>query len=511
MNLSLRRSFDTLARRLAAPAIASALSLALLSLTACDSVVGSGNGPRRLVIVKPGTTAPLPTLKEYQCLTSALGARLEFDDGSAGDYSARVVWSSSNTGAVEVSSGNIPIPGTSLFYAGGTLIPHGPGSAVVTANYFGLETQIAITVGTPQNIHLAYLKNGLYLPLYQINLDQSSPRSTFTIGVGSTAQLAAVATLDGVETDVSQFATFGFQQSAAGIATIGVTNGILTGIGQGGPVVPVAQFSPCGLNNITDPNGIVTMTVQPILDLSVRSELAADPQQPISSSNPVTPVIAGNTEKFTAVADLANGDKQDVTSQTTMTTGDSSFAAFGGNGLLTSSAPGGPVVVSAVFSGGNTSLQASFFSTSVQQSQLSSILVCWSDPLQQDFNVYTAAPCKDPTDPAYAPPNPANPSVAGGSINPLQFHAIGIYGLNDAGTGLIYQEVTRGTTWTATDPTAATISNAALNAGQAHAATVGPASTTINATDNIATNISTVLNQLFVQPADLSGDGNPLP
>ena len=483
MNLSLRRRILPTLARVLAPAFA----VLLLGLAGCNSVVGSGNAPRRIVIVSPSATTPLVTLAMYQCLTSAVRALLYFDDGSVGDFTRRATWSSSNTGAVEVSNDDVVIPGTGGFYAAGTLIPRGPGKSVVTANYFGIATQMVVSVGTPQNIHLTYLDDGLYRPLYQVNLDQTSPRDFFTMGSGSTVQLAVLATLDGIETDISAFADFHFREPNDGVATITASGngaGVISALSQGGPLVPVASFSPCGLDNISDPNGIVSMSVQPITQINMRAELSNNPNQAVSASNPLVPLIAGNAEKFIVEADLANGDKQDVHSQSTLTTSNSSFAIFGASGsnnILTSTAPGGPLVISADFKGINFELQSGSYSTSVQQRQLSTISVCWSDALDYTYNIYDDKTCLDPTDPAYVAPA-SNPSVGGGSLQPLQFHAMGNYGTNDAGTGYLYQDVTRTSVWSSSNAGAATIRTNPLNAGQASAASLGPSSTTITTT-----------------------------
>lgn len=482
MNLSSRGSNRSLIRiLLTGLCLGSAAGLAACS----GGAVGSGNAPRTIVISTPGGTAPLPTLRMYQCLTSGLRALLYFDDGSVGDFTNRVVWSSSNPGAVQVSNGDIP--GTGGFYANGVLIPAGEGNAIITANYFGIASQMSISVGTPKNIRLKAVIEGNYSPLGRINPNRPAGSTAFTMAPGSSQAVAVTAFLDGVETDVTKFAELGFQVPNSSVATMNAFNASIVAGQSGGPVVPMASFAPCNLTTITDPANIVSMSVSPAQAINLQPEFLPDQTQPISDTNQLPQLVVGNTERFRVIAGLANGDTQDVSTQSTLSVAQNSgLALFGGSGannLLSASAAGGPVIVQANFQVGGAALTAPSISTSTRTRVLSTFQVCWTD-------VYTTVQS--------CPSSQAAPFVQAGSLTPLKFHAIGNYGLDPNTNQPILQEVTRSTTWTSTDPTVATISNSALTAGEALGVQQG--AVTIQAVNSAAVNVSQVFTQLNVSP-----------
>src|SRR5882757_5826531 len=191
MNLSFRGPVSSLIRVL----LCSAAAAAGLSLAACSGAVGSGNAPQRAEITASGTLNQVATLRMYQCLTSAVSAVVFFTDNSVGDFTARVKWSSSNPGAVMVSNGDIPVRDGTGFYANGVLVPAGPGNAIVTADYFGIQAQLAVSVGTPQDITLKTVLNSNIIPLTRYNLNSTSASTGFSMGTGSTMQLIVTAIL----------------------------------------------------------------------------------------------------------------------------------------------------------------------------------------------------------------------------------------------------------------------------------------------------------------------------
>jgi len=458
------------------------------SLAGCSSGIGSGNGPSFITIAAPApaSTAAVPDLRMYECLTSALRALITFQDGSVGDFTSRVTWSSSNPGAVQVSNGDIAAPGG--FYAKGTLVPTGAGNAVVTASYFGLVGQTAISVGTPQNITVKALIEGNYVPLAKINPNNATTGTSFSMGQGTTEQLAATAVLDGVETDVTKFATFGFQVPNDAVATFSTTTqGLLIGGVPGGPVVPVASFAPCSLTNITDPNNIVTMTVAAVQSIAMQPEFPPpDPTQPISDSNPLPQLIVGNSERFRIIATLRDGNQQDVSSQSTLTvSGTSGGAAFGGtsgiNNLLFATQAGGPLILQATFDVAGSALTAPTIVTSAVEEELLSFSVCWSDI----YTIVTSCPASQSV-----------PTVQAGVLTPVQFHAIGYYG-PDANNNPITQDITRVIGWSSNDSTIATIGNSGNSAGQALGVSQG---STIITAQGSAINVPQVFTQLNVSP-----------
>lgn len=456
------------------------------SLAGCHSGVGSGNGPSYIVIAAPSTTTPLPSLRMYECLTSGLRALMYFQDGSVGDFTSRVTWTSSNPGAVQVSNGDIAAPGG--FYAKGTLVPAGAGNAVVTASYFGILGQTAISVGTPKDITVKAVIQGNYVPLAKINPNNATTATSFSMGQGTTEQLAATAVLDDVETDVTKFATFGFQVPNDAVATFSATTpGLLTAGVPGGPVVPVASFAPCSLTNITDPNNIVSMTVVPVQSIAMQPEFPPpDPTQPISDSNPLPQLIVGNSERFKVIATLRDGNQQDVSSQSTLTvSGSAAGAAFGGvsgvSNLLFATQAGGPLILQATFDVAGAALTAPTIVTSAVNEELLSFSVCWSDI----YTIVTSCPSSQPV-----------PTVQAGVLTPLQFHAIGYYG-PDANNNPITQDITRVIAWSSNDSTIATIGNGGNSAGQAVGVAQG---STIITAQGSAINVPQIFTQLNVSP-----------
>jgi hypothetical protein len=455
------------------------------SLAGCGGAVGSGNGPSRMVISAPSQIAPLPALRMYECLTSGLRALLYFQDGSVGDFTNRVTWSSSNPGAVQVSNGDVAGPGG--FYARGVLVPTGQGNAIVTANYFGIIGQTAVSVGTPRSMTLKSVINGNYMPLTSINPNNPTGATTFSMGQGTQQQLAVTALLDNVETDVSKFATFGFKDPNPAVAVFAGT-GVLVAGRDGGPLVPQASFAPCSLTTISDPNNIVEMRVTQVQGIAMQPEFPPpDPSQPISDSNPLPQLIVGNSERFKVIATLHDGNQQDVSSQSTLTvSGNTSGATFGGlsgvNNLLFATAAGGPLILNATFNVANAGLNSPTIVTSAVNQVLQSFTVCATDL----DTIVTSCPASQPV-----------PTVSAGSLTPLQFHAIGYYGV-DSNNQPITQDITRVVSWTSSNNAIAIASSSGNAAGQVHGVQQG--STIIEAQDTAAIAIPQVFTQVIVNP-----------
>ncbi len=491
MNLSFRGPVGSMIRVL----LCSAVAAAGLSLAACKGAVGSGNAPQRAEITASGTLNQIATLRMYQCLTSAVSVVLFFTDNSVGDFTSRVKWSSSNPGAVMVSNGDIPVRGATGFYANGVLVPAGPGNAIITADYFGIQAQLAVSVGTPQNITLKSVLNSQYVPLTRYNLNSTSATTGFSLGTGSTMQLAVTAILDGVETDVTKFATLGFQVANDSVASINPSTAVLTAGIAGGPMVPQASFAPCDLTTISDQSKIIPFTVQHVQSINLQPEFPPpDPTQPISATNPLPPLIVGNTEKFVVAGSLANGDLQDLSSQSTMSVQPSASTAaqFGGtsgvNNLLTALGPGG-VFVSANYNGGGAGLGAPSLSVTARSVPLVGINICWTD----QFTLVQSCPAAGSQQP---------PTVQAGSLTPVQFHAIGNYGgtITDAHGNQVplTQDVTRQTAWSSSAPGVASIGSNDSNAGEVLGLSQG--SVTIQALNTSASNVPQQFSQVIVEP-----------
>jgi hypothetical protein len=430
----------------------------LCGLTGCGAT-SSGNAPIALVIYQttPVETASLASLRTYECIPSALRAELYFQNGSSGDFTARVKWSSSDTGTVEVSNGDIEVGSTSSYYAAGTLVPVKSGSAIVTADYNGIATQISISVGTPQSITVKTLLEGDYIV---------PSSNSFSLGVGTTQALEVTAWLDGQETDLNDYATWSLQAANDSEATISSSTGTISAVGAGSQsLVPVASFAPCSLTSLSDTSTPLGFTVQQIESIALSTEFSGNPD-----------LIVGNTEKMKVLATLANGDSQDISTQATLSSSDSDVAYLGSgsnNYLLTAEAAGG-TIIGASYDGGGTSFTAPSLAVTAVTATLQTVSICWT-AVQASFSGCSSSE--------------STPTATAGSLTPIQFHAVGTY---DAGT--VTQEITRQTTWSSSDTSIATIGST----GEALGLLTQGAST-ITGTDSAAADVTSASLQLLVE------------
>lgn len=121
-----------------------ALCLALLA-PACSDLPDEGTKPVALEANLGGTTG-LATVNE--CIPSQATATLYFDGNlglSAGDYSDRARWDSSDPGIVAVSNGELPAA-SGGFYAPGVLLPKRTGSVQITAEYLDFRSTLTLEV-----------------------------------------------------------------------------------------------------------------------------------------------------------------------------------------------------------------------------------------------------------------------------------------------------------------------------------------------------------------------------
>lgn len=137
------------------------MAAATLLLAACGDVVPEeGTAPVALEVNLGGVTG-LGSLNE--CILSQATALLYFDGNlglSSGDYTSRVLWSSSDAGVVTVSNGEIPAA-SGGYYAPGVLVPRRTGLAQITATYLDfratldLEVQPVLLAMTPERTDIA--------------------------------------------------------------------------------------------------------------------------------------------------------------------------------------------------------------------------------------------------------------------------------------------------------------------------------------------------------------------
>ncbi len=281
-------------RRRAPPA--AVISVSLL-FAACGSPVGEGVKPISIgLAAASGTEVTVQGVtRVYQCFEGGLTAVLYFSDGSSGDFTSRVKWSSSNPGAVMVSNGDIPASDGSGFYAAGTLVPVTAGNSTVTAEYSTIKMQTQVSAGVPTGFSIRRVDQSVPTPVADVSL-----------GVGTTQQFVVSAITDGVSRDVSSFAHWTVGGSVAGVTA----GGVVSAFGAGGPTPLTASFLNCSTTVSTN------LTVANINGIEIVPEFGADP------------LLLSNTEKQNVLADLDDGTRQDVSLQASLTSTDTSIAAF---------------------------------------------------------------------------------------------------------------------------------------------------------------------------------------
>ena len=107
------------------------VALALL-VVACGKTLGEGEKPTELLITTPNGSGSFGL---FECAGSQVHANLVFDGSSGrqvGDYSSRVLWTSSAPDVVSVQ--------------GGALTARAPGVASITANYLSFAASVSVTV-----------------------------------------------------------------------------------------------------------------------------------------------------------------------------------------------------------------------------------------------------------------------------------------------------------------------------------------------------------------------------
>lgn len=380
------------------------LGVALLSLLgACGhggGPISNGNGPDRIIVTSSNSVVGAQFFDMFECLRAQVRATVFFDDGSAGDFTSRVVWSSSSPGTVTVSNGDQPIP-TGGFYAHGVVTPIAGGSAVITADYFGLKASIGVNVNGLEDLKIKRVVQGQTVDV---------PPQGIHMGVGTVEDLTVVATLNGREQNIEAAGvnwTFDVPNDAE--ATISRASGQITAMGVGGALTARIGFDSCIQQETT------TVNVDNIRSIVISTEFAGNP-----------PLVTGNTEKINVFADFGSGPEQDISLQTTLGSSDPTvltFGLIGATNIATAISAGGPVVISATFDRGGTNLNANDIRMTSFDAQL------------EAFSV-----------------TPDSATVRVGSTVPAQFQAFGTYA-----NGTFTQEITRQVMWTVSDPSLATI------------------------------------------------------
>ncbi len=345
-------------------------------------------------------------------LSDALQATGIYTDHSTHDLTGSVTWSSSAASVVSVSN----LPG-----ANGLATSATPGTATITATLGGISgsTNLTVTAAT----------------LVSLGVTPVNP----SIAKGLKSQFTAI----GTYTDGStQKLTAQVQWSSSDPTVATMSNAMgYDGLGVGlnpGSVTITATLA--GASSST----VLTVTPATLVSIGV---------------TPANPSIAnGLSSQFTATGVYTDNSTQDLTASVAWTSSDTTVAsvsnASASHGLAQGVSPGSVTITAASGTvSGSTSL-------TVTPAVLVSIALI-----------------------------PANPSIANGTQQP--FAATGTY--TDAST----HDVTAAVTWSSSDPTVATISNASGSNGLA--TSIGQGSVTITAT------LGTILGStgLTVTPAAL--------
>lgn len=270
--------------------------LGSLLLGACSGV-GDGNSLKSLAIASStDTTVTYDSLKagsvsdvtSYQCISNNLTLYGVFTkNSSVGSFTDRATWTSADPNIVKVSNGDIPVPGVDgSFYVRGTLIPVGPGSTTVTANYLDLSTSTTVNVAAPT----------------EITMEPHDPR----LAVNTVQGFRITAKLDGILQDVTAatIPTVAFSPVDDTVAKAELSGGVpfVTALAVAGPLTLNVTLPICSRVLST------TVRVAAIPDggLLLQHEAGFNGE-----------LVVASNEALKAMVDFGDGPEQDVTTQST--------------------------------------------------------------------------------------------------------------------------------------------------------------------------------------------------
>ncbi len=316
-------------------------------------------------------------------LTEPFVATGTYSDNSTQTLTTQVTWASSNTAVASISS---------VATTNGQAMALAVGSTSITAGLNGVTS-----TGVTLNVSAATLTS--------IAVTPAAP----SIAKGLTQQFSATGTYtDNSTQDLTTQATWASSNMAvAGISNVATTNGQATALTVGSTSITAA------LNGVTSTGVTLSVSAAALTSIAI---------------TPLAPSIAkGLTQQFTATGTYTDSSTQDLTTQATWFSSDTSVATIGSgggsNGLATSLTQGF-TQISATFN----SVSSSSATLTVTPPTLTSIAV-----------------------------TPATSSINPGGTR--QYTATGTY--SDAST----QNLTTLATWNSTDTTAATISLQGLATG----------------------------------------------
>jgi len=333
------------------------------------------------------------------------------------------------------------------------VLPAAGGSTIITADYQGIKGTIRVDVSTPAQLTLT---DQYYNPIPDtVNYDATT--SAWRLGAGTTVPIKVTALLDGVRKDLTSFAYWSFDNGGDPGVLLVNTYGVLNAVAQGNTQTLRAVFPSCDtqLTQAVTVKNISSLILEPESDVAKGF---------VDGSGNLLPLIVGNSEKLTVMADFGDsGPQQDVSQFVTFTSTAPDSLGFGagttsGN-IVTATAPTVPVTLKATAVFAN---QTELTSNSLEIGAVNGTL--------ESFTV-----------------SPPVSSVTAGSIDYVQFNALGLFGLADGST--ITQDVTRLVVWGTDGSSLATATSNGVNAGQVtSSATAAPGSVvTVTATESSAT------------------------
>ena len=261
---------------------------------------GLGNGvlPVNAVILPFGGVEGAATSKAFTCINTGLTLLLDFSDGSRGDFSSRATYSSSNPAVARVSNFDIPVPDqTNLFYSRGTILPVAEGTATITVSYLTFTRTIDVTVSNPGALRITPASGDL--------------------AAKSLLDFSAVADLDGVETPLDALVQWSVVTPNEAVATISATAGTVTGVASG---VVTARARVPGCETLT---ADAEVTVANLQSLALTREFGDNDK-----------LVVNTTERLIATGTLDNGKTQDLSTQVSYTSSDTTAVSFLGGGLF---------------------------------------------------------------------------------------------------------------------------------------------------------------------------------
>lgn len=407
---------------------ASGTTIGTLTVTVSAPVVQS-------ITVTP-VTSTLPMGRSVQMVATA-----SFSDGTTGNITSQVVWTSANTAIADVSN-----------------------SGLARAKAVG-TTQLIATRGSVSG------NASLTVTAATVNYISVTPSPT-SIAKGNARQLTAIANMsDGTLINMTGQATWTSSNTA--VATVS-SSGLVSSVSEGATTITAAAVGSQGTASVTvvAPQ-VVSMTLSP--------------------TNPSVP--KGLTQTFTAMATLTDGTTANVSAQASWTSSNTTVASVTSAGVATAKVVGSATITASV---GTNSAAASMVVTAAQAVSItvapatSSIAKGLTQPfaataLMTDgaMQVVTTTANWSSSDTAVA--TISNSGATRGTATGAGMGSATISATVGSATGTA--NLTAQASWSSSDTNAATVGNTTSDKGLGTAVAVG--SSSITATVGSVTGIAT--------------------